>query len=703
MSKAQKIIDEAKKNARRFCDFYNDFIKEARDDKSCVDGDQWDDIEKQKRIGRPTEVINDMKITIRRTVEDYDQKRSQIKARGKDSYTAEAAQGIIYQIHNDSLGEDIKDSAMYDMLGCGMGFFKWETEYEKDLSFNQIIKLKPIKDPFNVYLDIMNCNEMDNSDVLWGGENLYYECEAFEEMWPDAEKESFPDLHGQYNDGRICVSRYERIEYKNDTVISIANPFTGKPLIMYITDFEKEEYIPLLNYFREYGYDQQDDIFAWLSETGRILRDKDVERPVVKWYLLSGTEILDEGETGGEFVPIIPMLGPRYVLNGSVYYDSLIRQTKDPARLSNLVISNYKETLLSDTISPWLTNWKKIKNHQNTWAQANIKPVAALPYDEIELQDGTIDNTPPVKLNKGDAPAGWATLFQFANESKERTSGLPDSAAGLQGNEVSGSALDIRTNNGLANRSIFFKKRHFADRLLGKQLEKAIPVYYDSQRVTNISNEQGTSQAVMINSESHDQGEGKFKGKFLDIKSGEFTTYITVGPSYNSLRQETTAKLAEVMSFATDRYRDVVFPELVKYADISDSDELYDNCMKVAPQEIQPQEEKTEQQLQSENAQLKQQLQEAQSINEEMNKIIMGEQQKVQSQERIAQLKSETDLQREEIKQRAETQRERMSNQTDIKQSEIDASAEVQVQMLKMMEELKRSINEVKQFRISEV
>ena len=705
MSKAEEIIDEAKKNARRFCDFYNDYIAVARDDNEFVNGDPWKDEDKQKRVGRPMEVINDAKITLRRTIEDYDQKRSTLKVKGynnsEDKKTAQAFEGLIYQINNDSMGEAIKDMAMYDMLSHGMGFYKWETAYENNLSFNQKITLKPVFDSFNVYLDMMNCNEIDNSDVGWGGENLYYSHEDFEDKWPDADKISFPDLHGQYNNGNICVSRYERIEYKNDTVVSIANPFTGKVLIEYISEFDKEQYLPLMNYFREYGYESNEDLYGWLNETGRILRDKDVQRPMVKWYLLSGVEILDEGETGGEFIPIIPMLGPRYVRDGKVYFDSLIRQSKDPARLSNLVISNYKETMIADTIAPWVTNYKKIANHMGTWAQSNFKPVVALPYDDIELKDGSIDNTPPTKLTKGDVPAGWATLFQFANESKERTSGLPDSALGLQGNEVSGSALEIRTDSGLANRSIFFKKRHFSDQLLGKQWEKAIPVYYDSERLVQLGDIQGNSQNAMINTESHDQGEGEYKGEFLDIKNAKIQTYITVGPSFTSLRQESTAKLAEIMSFAPDRYREVVFPELVKYADVSDSDELYNNCMKVAPQEIQPQEEQNIDQLQAKTQQQEQQIEQLTAMNEELNKVLMSEQQRTQSNERIAQLKATSDLKKEEVKQRGETIREEMSNQTDIKESEIDANAEVQVQMLKMMGELKTSIENMN--RISEV
>jgi len=606
-------------------------------------------------------------------------------------------------MNNDSMGESIKDLAMNDMLTTGIGAYRWETEYRNDLSFEQKIVFKPIFNKFNIYLDIMNTKEIDHSDCMWGGENLYYDIDTFEENWPEADKKGFPDLNGQDNDGRICVSRYERIKLVNDTLISIVNPFTGSSLNMFTSDFEKEEHKALVNYFREYEYDDKEDIFAWLTETGRILADRDVERKQVEWFLLTDSEILDKGEIGGEYIPIIPMLGPRYILEGEVYFDSLIRQSKDPVRLNNFVISNYVEAMSADTIAPWVTNHKKIKNHMNTWANANNRPTVALPYDAVELPDGSIDASPPIKAPKGEVPAGWATLFQFTTESKERTSGLPDSAAGLQGNEVSGSALQLRTDNGLANRSIFFKSRHFSDILLGKHLEPAIPVYYDSEQSVSVADETGKSKNAIINKENHGGGEGEFKGKHIDIKNAKFKTYITVGPSYNSLKQETTAKLAELLPYAGDRYNDVIFPELVKYVDISNSNLLYENCMKVAPVEIQDQEEKDAKQLQAENAQLQQQIEGLTQQTEEYEKVLMGEEQKVQSQQQIAKLKSETDLKKEILKQQAETERERMSNQTDIKEAEIDAQAKINAEIIKTLQGINAKIDNITQYRTSEV
>ena len=158
--KAEEIIEEAKNNAKAYGEFFAEFLDEARDDEKLANGDPWKDDDKAKRNGRPQEIINDTKITIRRTIEDYDQKRSTInvKADGLDTneVTINAIQGIIYDINNDSMGESIKDLAMNDLLTCGIGAYRWETEYKNDLSFEQKIVYKPIYDKFNIYLDIMN-------------------------------------------------------------------------------------------------------------------------------------------------------------------------------------------------------------------------------------------------------------------------------------------------------------------------------------------------------------------------------------------------------------------------------------------------------------------------------------------------------------------------------------------------------------------
>jgi hypothetical protein len=691
---ADEIIKEAKDNQRRYTDFFSDYRDVAREEINFVNGDAWTPEDKLKRAGRPMEVVNDAKITHRRTVEDYDQKRSIIGVRNKNyndissnKITIQATEGLINDIHAESLGEAVKDMAMSDLLDCGMGWYYWTPEFESGKSFHYTLKLRPILDQLAPFADIMNTREIDGSDMEWFGFPEHYFEDEFEKNWPEAEKKSFPISDKSYGNtsevGRINVCRYYRIEYVNDTLVSVVNPFTQAPHSFHVLDpTDKEE--QLIKYFESEGYESDSDLFAWLNDSNRILADRDVQRKTVEWYLLTDSEVLDEGTIGGEFIPAVPMLGPRYEMDGKIFFDSLSRQSKGPARLNNFVISNYVETMSAQPIAPYVTDWRKIKNHLQIWSAANITPTMALPFDPVTNEDQTVDISPPMGQPQADVPAGWATLAQMSQEAKTRTSGLPDSALGLQGNEVSGDALEIRTSNSLANRSIFFKCRHLSDELLGKQLIKAIPVYWDSERLITVSNNDGDNKMAMINKEEHDQGDNEFKGKHIDIKGSELSTFITVGPSHSSLKKESMSKLLEIMQYAGERYSDVVFPEFIKYADVIDSDKLYENCMKVAPQEIrESEEEKTPQQLEAELAQSKQEIEGLTQQNQQLEKVIMGEEQKVQSQQEIAQLKAQTELEREREKQSGETNRERMSNLTDIKEAEINARSRKEIELIK--------------------
>jgi hypothetical protein len=104
--------------------------------------------------------------------------------------------------------------------------------------------------------------------------------------------------------------------------------------------------------------------------------------------------------------------------------------------------------------------------------------------------------------------------------------------------------------------------------------------------------------------------------------------------------------------------------------------------------------EETPEQLQAKISQLEQEKQDLTLQNQEMEKVLIGEQQKVQSNEKIAQMKEEGNTQREVIKAKSSLQKESMSNQTDIKESEIQANSRLEVEMLKQsMGEMKGQLD----------
>jgi hypothetical protein len=207
---------------------------------------------------------------------------------------------------------------------------------------------------------------------------------------------------------------------------------------------------------------------------------------------------------------------------------------------------------------------------------------------------------------------------------------------------------------------------------------------YDSERLEELVEIDGSSKLAMINKEAHDKGEGQYKGKYLDIKNAKVGVYVDVGPSYGSQKKETASKTMELMSYTPPEFMAAVYPHFVKNLDMLGTDEMLEDIKKIFPPELrETDEEKTPQQLQAELQQAQQQIEQLTQVKDEMEQLLISEQQKVQSQENIARLKAQTDLQREQLKQSAETQRERMSNLTDIKESEIQAQSRKEIELIK--------------------
>ena len=86
---------------------------------------------------------------------------------GADKDTAKALQGMIRHIEYDSNGEDADDTAFSSLTRGGKGFLRIVTEYEDELSFRQVLKVKRVADPRCVFLDPTARCDLDYHTMTW--------------------------------------------------------------------------------------------------------------------------------------------------------------------------------------------------------------------------------------------------------------------------------------------------------------------------------------------------------------------------------------------------------------------------------------------------------------------------------------------------------------------------------------------------------
>ena len=82
------------------------------------------------------------------------------------------------------------DSAIENTATFGFGAWRIKTDYENELSFNQVIKIDRIADPLNVYFD-KNAEQPDYSDANHVTILVKMTKDEFKARWPKADVSNF--------------------------------------------------------------------------------------------------------------------------------------------------------------------------------------------------------------------------------------------------------------------------------------------------------------------------------------------------------------------------------------------------------------------------------------------------------------------------------------------------------------------------------
>src|SRR5882672_2492268 len=145
----------------------------ALDDLKFKAGDQWPEAIRANRTieKRPCLTINKMKTFVHQITNDQRQNRPAINVspvgdKG-DPETAKMLKGLIKHIERQSNADVAYDTGFDSAVSNGWGYWRVLTEYEDDDSFDQVIKVARIRNPFRVYLD-PDHEEPDGSDARWG-------------------------------------------------------------------------------------------------------------------------------------------------------------------------------------------------------------------------------------------------------------------------------------------------------------------------------------------------------------------------------------------------------------------------------------------------------------------------------------------------------------------------------------------------------
>lgn len=539
-------------------------------------GDQWDpQARDQRRLQmRPCLTINKLPTFLHQLTNDQRQNVPSIKvhpAEDGDVDTAEVMQGLIRHIEYSSGADACYDTAVNSAAAVGFGYFRLVTQYCDEKSFDQDIVFKRIRNAFTVYYDPAAV-EPDGSDQTKCAISVKMPRTEFKRQYPDAQASQDDFIRGLgdqgdwLNDSTVRVTEYYRVKMTTATLCRLSNGAIGWK------DELPKEGTPERELFDAQGLE--------------IVEERKSAKRTIEWFKLNAVEVLERSEVMCRWIPVFPVFGDEYDLDGKVIRQGIVKNAMDPAKMYNVWMTAATEEVAMRPKAKYIMAEGQEEGHEDEWAAANNSSSPYITYRPTALNGTPVP--PPQRQPLADVPAGMLTMAQHASDDIKATTGYFDASLGARGNETSGRAILARQREGDVANFHYTDNLNRTIRHVGRCIVDMIPHYYDAERVVRIMGEDESVKSVPINKPiqpKKDPKTGAIKTVLNDLTVGKYDIVIGTGPQYTTLRQEAAAAMVE-FGKNWPKLMDVAGDKVVKAMDWPGAEEIAERIKKTIPPEL---------------------------------------------------------------------------------------------------------------------
>lgn len=549
MSKHESVSDPIVKEGLEVFDLCVEREQENRanaveDTKFARLADQWhaNDRAAREAEGRPCLTINRLPSFIRQVVNDARQNTPSISVRPVDSKadprTAKVLGGLIRNVENQSDADVAYDTSLESAVTGGLGYFRINTAYSHDDTFEQDIRIKRVPDPASIYGDPYSTHH-DSSD--WNASFVVERMSkaAFQKKYKGADpvdwkSDDYTRMDPNWREGdEVQVAEFwTRSEIERD-ILMLSNG-----MVMGVDDYRKQA-----------GVLQQ----LGIKPVGQTRKVKSHE---VKQHIMNGVEKLETVDWLGRYIPIVPVYGEDVIVEGKRYLRGMIRDAKDPQRMFNYWRTAATELVALAPKAPWVGPTGAFETDSVKWSTANSESHSHIEYDGA---------TAPTRQPFAGVPAGALQEALNAADDMKSIMGLHDASLGARSNETSGKAIMARQREGDVSSFHFIDNLSRSIRHGGRIILDLIPHIYSTDRIIRTMGADGRPENVPINQPVIVRGkeapqplpEGVDPENLppeladivhvFDLTAGKYDLSVTTGPSFTSQREESATQMMELL------------------------------------------------------------------------------------------------------------------------------------------------------------
>jgi len=451
----------------------------------------------------------------------------------------ELREGLYRRIQRESEAQAAHSWAFDRVAQAGRGFWRVLIEPVSDRSFDNKIVIKRIYNQSSVRLDPSHV-EPDGSDARWGLIAVDMSEEAYKAEFPSSKLSHKDPTSADEFTGLMSQSpAWFTSDTKGNRSIRVAEYFW--------TEYEQKTlcWTPQGVFWKE-QLPEGVPAIGPPNAAGQPTKPKTVSVPTIKWAKINGAqEVLDYEEWAGRYIPIIKEVGEELQpFDEDRRCEGIVRPGIPGQQGFNFMVSAMVETIALAPKAPYIATPEQLEGYTDWYTNAAVLPLPYLLYNPVSENGKPLDR--PTRDVQEPAIQAIAFGISTFSQSVHDTTGIPEASLGSVDPQIkSGRAIlalqkqaQQATSNYLDNhaRSIRHEARIVDDLIF--------PVYGNRpDRMVTIMNPQGEQEARIIGPGPSQQGQ-----KRVQLSDRQFNPVIKVGKSYDTRSEEGAAMLAETLA-----------------------------------------------------------------------------------------------------------------------------------------------------------
>lgn len=510
-----------------------------------IPGAQWDDEWGEQFPDAVKLEVNKVGRGVEKIERDYRENRivPDFRPDGKlaDPETADTLDGLHRADSYRFKSQQARDNACFEAIAGGFGAYRLTTEWEDEFDpQNDNLRINPaalIADADQSVFFDLNAKLYDKSDARWALIRVSMTRAAFEEEFEEATSD-WPEVRlakaeDWFTPETVAVAEYYEREEVTDTLWVLTYPLSGEEKRIWASDLEPGE----LAQHRNDG---------WKASKQRRKRCR------VHKYILSGAEVLEDcGLIPGERIPIVPVYGKRYFVDGVERWKGHVTDKMDVQRLYNSSVSKLYETnMLAPREVPIFAAEQFSPGIDKLWSTANIN---RLPYLLVNpLRDeatGQIISAGPIgKIEPASISPAMAAQIQIANA--DLIEDQQDQAEQVKAN-TSAEAMDIAATRIDAKSGIYLDNIRQSVQCEGEIYFGMVREVYsqEGREIETMTEEGDDGRAVLKQLVTDKGGEPRVANDFTNAK---YKVIVSVSEATATRRDKTVRSMLNVARVAME-------------------------------------------------------------------------------------------------------------------------------------------------------